>query len=191
MAQPFVRGPAHCFVGIGPGQTPVYLGTAERSPRIQIRPSWSPVFNDIAGQKVPFDWSFDGEEGYVVYDFTRWNEAVWEACQTRPFPPIAGGITGTNVAGDIGTLMLTEGAGYPLWILFPYTLKLAYATQPLGYHFFRTWLMGPDDLDENNTSAARIRGVWYCSRAPTLNIPAAGLNFSLYDGNMAGLPPID
>lgn len=190
MAQPYVRGPAHFFVGIGAGQSPVYLGTAERTPKIQIRPAWSPVFNDIAGQKIPYDWSFDGEEGYVVYPFTRWVDPVWRACQARPRPPIIGGVPGLNVAGDIGTLMNTEGMGYPIWVLFPYAAKTAYNTQPAGYHFFSSWLMGPDDLDRNNTDAALVNGVWYCSRKPTLNIAAAGLDMLLYDYNVAGLPPI-
>lgn len=188
-AQPWVRGPAAIFAGVGSGGAPLFLGHCERTPKIQIRPHYSPVFNDLAGQSIPFDWSFDGEEGYVVCDFTRWDQAVWAACQARPRTSAAGSVPGISQPGDIGTLMIAENFATTLWVLFPYTLKPAFALQPAGYKFFATWLQGPDDLDQNNTTAAKIRAVWYCARKP-IAVGTLGLTLALYNWDMTGLPAI-
>ncbi len=190
MAQGYVRGPTHIYCGVGGGDTPVYLGTAERSPRISIRPSFSPYWNDLAGQKVPYDWGFDGEEGFVVADLTRWNQATLAALQARPRGPFLS-TPGISLAGEIGTMMFTENFAVPLWLLFPYSTKPAYATEPQGYHFFGTFLVGPDDLDNNNTGMAKVRCVWYCGRYGTINQPVFGANWSLYDNDCSGLPAID
>lgn len=192
MAQAYVRGPAHIFAGVGMAGTPFYLGTAERTPKIQIRRAFSPVWNDLGGQLVPYDWCYEGQEGFVVADLTRWNQPVLAALQGAPRQTIAAATPGTDVVGDIGTLMVTEGAAIPLWIMFPYTAKAAFAAQPAGYHFLATWLLGPDDLDENNTKNAKVRLSWYCGRAGLISqAPIPGIAWALYDFNLAGMPPID
>lgn len=191
MAQGYVRGPTHIYCGVGSGGAAVYLGTAERSPRISIRPSWSPYYNDIAGQKIPYDWGFDGEEAFVVSDMTRWNQSVLAALQARPRTVIGGSTPGLNVAGEIGSMMITEGLAVGLWLLFTYTSKAAYATQLAGYRFPATWLMGPDDLDNNNTGMAKVRMTWYAGRLGAVNVAGAGINWLLYDYNVAGLPAIN
>lgn len=189
MAQPFVAGPCHIYLGVGVGYAPLYLGTAERSPRILIRPHFADVFNDIMGQMIPYDKVFQGEDGFVLADLTRWNEAVFNAYQARPRL----GQRGTLQPGDLGSLMKTEGLAYPVWLQFPYATKPAYATQPYGYHFYAAIGEGPDELDNLGTVARRNRINLYCG--PVINqIGSQGVGQILYDTlpqSFVGLPPIN
>lgn len=178
MAKPYVRGPGFLFANVGGGGSAVFLGTAERSPRIQVRPHFSPVYNDLAGQSVPLDMSFDGEDGFVIADLTRWNESGYAALASRPRFT---GARGTSVPGDIGTLMITEGWAYGLYCLFPYQSKTAYADMPPGYHFPAAFLEGPDDLDNINTTGGKVRLIWHCLRAYAINSGQPGATFTLYD----------
>lgn len=163
MAQPYVTGPCSIFVGVGAGGSPVFLGHAERSPSIQIRPSFSPVFNDIAGQRVPYDYIYDGEEGMVSADVTRWNESVYTTIASRP---LHSGADGLNAPGEIGSLMGLEGLAYPLWLLFPYASKPAMVAggMPAGYRFAKAFLEGPDGLDGLGTTNRRLRLNFKCMR---------------------------
>lgn len=184
MANLYVTGPAHIFVqlpGIAGPQAYSYLGTAERYPKISIRPANEPVFNDIGG-KVPFDMAHMGEEAFVSADISRWNEPVYAALAARPRP--GSGTRGVNVAGDIGTLYVTEGFAYSLAVLFPYAAKLVYAAagMPAGYRFLSSYLVGPDELEPLGTTPRKIRLMWHCLRTYD---PSTGSLF-LYDHDMTG-----
>lgn len=186
MAQPFVSGAAHLayFFPAGSSSTFAntlqYVGTAERSPRIQTRKGWIPLFNDLGGPSIPFDMCYEGEESFISADLTRWTEAVYSAMTAIP----TNTVRGFNGVGDIGTLMMTEGVAGTLFVLFPYTtLKpLTYGTQPAGYRFVRAWLEGPDDLDPLGTQPRKIRLVWRALRG--FQLTSDGPTFSLYDHNM-------
>lgn len=188
MAKPYVTGPCHLFLGVGPSGAAIYLGTAERTPEIQIRPSWSPVFNSIAGE-VPFDWLFEGEEAFLTADLTRWNEPVYAASASRPN---AGATRGRNIPGDLGTLMISEGFAYQLWALFPYSiLKPAFSDQQQGFRFPAAFLEGPDSLSGLGTINRRNRLMFHAGRAYSINPSGLGMDFLCYDGDMSGLPPIN
>ncbi len=196
MAQPYVTGPCHIAVAFGLRATnrfgtPLYLGTAERSPRIQIRPTWTPLFNDIGGSQIPFDMAYEGDEAFISADLTRWNEGIYALLAARTNNPANQLGRGTNINGDLGTLMITENVANILLLQFPYsTLKAAtYGTQPAGYRFLRTWLEGPDDLDPLGTQPRKIRLVFRALRA--FSITSNGPNFGLYDHNMVAFPNIN
>jgi hypothetical protein len=194
MAQPYVTGPAHLYAGVGAGGAPFFIGHAMRTPRITIRPHFSPVWCDLTGQTVPYDWIFDGEEGFVTYDVSRWNEAGYAALAARPRATGARGIT---LPGDIGSLMITELFAYQLWVVFPYAAKPAYASMPPGYHFLNAWLEGPDELDDLGTTARRNRLVFHCGRSGVITTSPTGgqgLTLTLYDtlvASFTGLPSIN
>lgn len=194
MADAFSAGPGLCFVGIGGGyasKSPVFLGTGKGRPKIRRNRRWVPVMNDIAGDE-PYDWSWMGQNGMVAYQLTRWNEPVYLAIAQMPNPfrgiGLAGAaaIEGLESLGDTGTLVMTEGMTFPLWITQPQTtIKPAYAA--LGHHpgwrFYDAFLLGPDEL-ERGTAPAETHIVFYCMRGynRTFN------TFGLFDHNMAGLP---
>lgn len=159
-------------------QTPRYLGTAKISPRIQLKPSWEPVQNDLSGN-VPMDTAYMGEEGLSSIDFTRWDNSVYQVLSSRPKG--FGGIPGTNGRLDIGSLMLTEGLAYTVWILFPFaTQKAAYSTLNAGYRFPASYLVGPDEHEQMGTHPKTLYLIFHHLR--TFN--ASTGTFTCYDFNM-------
>jgi hypothetical protein len=192
MATPYVTGPAFIFVGCGASYTPIFLGTAERSPRISIRDEYGEVFNDILGVKIPYDWSWQGEHAFITATINRFNEATVAAMQARPNGPT--GVRGYSVPGDVGTLMIGEGKTLPLWVTFPYYAKATYSSagMPPGYHFFATLLESPDDLDNLNTEGRKDTFIWHAVRLPFFSYGSiSGMGAYLYDANVSGLPPVN
>ncbi len=186
--QPFTHGPGHIFPGVGPGKSPLYLGTATTTPRIELRPEVVAYFNSIYSPNVPMDWCDVGEQAYVFADVNRWNEAdVLSKCQSRPNP---GGQRGLHAAGDLGTVVIFEGFSYPLWIQFPYsTAKAAMSNAPAGYRFFNARLVGPDIIEPINMTPSSRRLIWHCLEAITA-APGNVTVSQLYDFNMTGLPQV-
>ena len=190
MAQPFVTGAASIFVGrgsdvLGTAETavhspisPILLGTAERSPQVLVRPSWSPVFNDISGPNVPLDLGFVGAEGFVISNLTRWNEAGYQLLASYPSYNSVRGFWGVD---DVGTLQLTEEDALTVWILFPYSIYPAYSTMPAGYRFPGAIPYGPEDMNQLGTQARRLGILFHC-------LPAFdGTKFTLYDNDMSAV----
>jgi hypothetical protein len=162
--------------GTGGGQ-PKYLGTAERAPRIRVRPAWHPVFNDIGGDQIPFDVQYMGEEAFISADLTRWDEEVYKSIAHR-----LGNVRGADNNEAVGTLMLLEGKTHEVYVKFPYTSKAAFAGMPQGYHFVACILEGPDELDPLGTVARKINLMWHAIRK------YAGGHWTLYDHEVGGLP---
>jgi hypothetical protein len=192
MAIPFVTGPCGAFVRLS--STPVFLGHCERSPSVQIRPYYSPVFSDFAGQRVPLDEIYDGEDAVISLDLTRYNEAVYTAMAARPsgMSPLGPNAPrGANAPGDIGSLMLLEGYTFDLWLTFPYAAKAVFSSgatggpMPAGYHMPACYLEGPDDLGPLGTTARRLRLNFHALR--TFASGSAGTVFSWYDHDMSAV----
>lgn len=176
MAIPYCTGPVLVYVKPPALSTPAFFGTTERTPRIQIRPAWSPVYNDLGGSKIPFDMMYEGEESLQSGVFTRWNEPIHAIMANRPSSL---GSRGRNVSGDVGTYMLTEGFAYNLWFVFTFAGKAVYLANglPAGYRWPFAWLEGPDDLEENGTNPRKIGLLWHSLRGFD---PSTGA-FLLYD----------
>jgi hypothetical protein len=201
MAQAFCSGPVPIYCGVGAGGSPLFLGHAERFPRVSIRPRFSSVYCDLSGQTVEYDSVYDGENSHVIADITRWNESTYAIIADRAKTRTAATVNrGTTGFGEIGTLMMTEGVAYPLYLVFPYAAKAAYATMPAGYQFFCAYLAGPDDFDLGST-ARKLRLVFNCIRqvqAATGGTTVLGANnyggmlqLGLYNNNVsacAGVP---
>lgn len=206
MAQPFVTGPCHIYCGVGSGLGPLYLGTCEAAPRIQMSPGWSPLMNDISGDQKPYDYLYQGQDAKVFGDLTVLNWPVLTIVQNRV--PRGSPLPGLDPLGSVGTLMVTEGQAYPLWIHFPYGgatgSHAAMVTIPGGYHFFYAWLLGPDEIDPG-TKANKVHVQFHCQKGPVTTIvgptspqgiagatvlPTATGHFGLYDFNMTGIPAV-
>jgi hypothetical protein len=175
-------GPAMFYAGVGPGGTPVFVGTCERAPNLQVRPAFVPHKNSIAGD-LANDQCFQGEEGWVTADLNRWDDSALALLQARAN---VGAPRGTYPAGTLGRMMLLEGAAYRLYVQFPFAAKLAMIGMPAGYRWIAAYLAGPDDLTPG-TGANRFRLVWHA-----LTVRWAGANNApqgkLYDHDMTGLP---
>jgi hypothetical protein len=190
MAQPWCTGPAHIFLGLGNGNAPLYLGTAEKTVHYELRHHYEPIFNDIGGIRIPIDVSDQGVEGFVSADMTRWNMPVYNQLAATPRP--IGGTLGIYAGGDLGSQLITEGLMYPLWIQFPYGggFKPAYSLLEPGRRFPLSYLLGPEVLEPLGTQPHKRRLVWHALRllAPSTNNTIAAL---LYDFNMTGIPAIN
>lgn len=165
------------------GYVPVYLGTAEKSPVLEINRGWLPWQDDEQGTSIPSDELYEGEEVWVTADISRWNEPVYAALAAVINRGPLGGARGMNFSGDIGTSMVYEGYTYPLILQFPFAGKPLYAARgmPPGYRMFNAILAGPDRLDPLGTGPSKRRLVWRCRDYLDLVSGAS----ALYDHNAA------
>jgi hypothetical protein len=168
---------------------PVYLGTAEASPRISDLPSFFSWYADEAGPGLPTDELYEGSEALISADINRWNEPVYAALAQTVNPAPGGAAPGWDPFGAVGTSLVMEGFTHPLWVQFPYAIKLAMGTRGLvgGYRFYNCKLIAPRMLDRLGHEPAVRRLVWKASRYYDL---ASGIS-GLYDTDMSGLPTID
>lgn len=205
MAITHVTGPVHIYVGTdhytptsGYGSafstlrtTPVasgyisYLGTCETPPRILINPRWKPLMADIAGDELPFDFAFNGEDAQIQGVLNRWNEYVYYHLAARPRTT---GTRGTYTASDLGTLMLHEGRAIPLWLHFPYSAAKAYGatySMPAGYRFLATFPVTPEEIQGGARASKRLI-TWQAM--PVYS--ATDGTWCLYDHDMTNIPSI-
>lgn len=194
MAMPYVTGPVHVWVGVS-GATPIdpqtatsslraYLGTCESAPQIVWNSQFEPVMNDRGGSRLPYDMLYQGKDALIIGDLTVWNWVIWERIRSRPdfneVPDI-------NDAFDLGSLMLTEGKCYPVWLQYPYAAKAAMAggLMPPGRHFFACFLLGPDQ-ENPGTKVNKVHFQFQAMRAWNPSTGGHGLG----DTNMTGIPSI-
>lgn len=209
MAQPYSAGAQHIYVGVTQNyysgsngqitwQTPLYLGTGERAPRVSRRRAFRPVNNDLAGDE-PFDWCMSGTNMLVTVRMTRWDENVLRLVEHAPNPgqglvPTAA-VAGTEFLGDIGRLMVTEATAMGLWLRFAYGVqgvlaKAAFAgnatSGPMrnGWHFFAAFL---EQDDHDGGTDPNIKSLTFrCARVYN---PSTG-SFLIYDDDMTGVAGI-
>jgi len=193
MAQLYTTGPAHIYLafptGSGTQNSPVYFGTCEDAPQVQIIPKFEDVYNSIGGT-VPFDKSYQGEVALIDLDMNRYNESVYGILAARPRV----GTRGVNIAGDVGTLMGTEGYTIGVYLKFDFGAagaapKAAYTANgmPPGYRFPGGIPIGPDRLQNLGTRPRKTNVVFFAIRIWN---PATQA-FGLYDFNLNGLPAIN
>ena len=183
MAQPYVTGPVHLYVGSG--GLPVYLGTFLEAPKIRTTPKWTPVMNDLAGDQEPFDMTYQGVSADIFGYLTVWNWTVLRSCQNARS---LGSAEGSDAFGATGALMIGEGLAYTMWLQYPYyQTKTAFSGNgaPPGYHYYASWLIGPEEED-GGTKPQQIHVQFHAMR---IYIPLIG-GFTLFDRNMTGIPAI-
>lgn len=124
-----VTGPVSVYIEDQP------LGTCQIRPRILWRREWEPVMNDL-GAKVPFDMQYMGMEAIVHLDLNRHDPDVINQLRTPP-----GSETfGVEEFGSLGTVMVQDGAAFPLVLVFPYLQK--------SLIFPTSIFMGPDTEED-------------------------------------------
>lgn len=74
-----VTGPVHHFVRAYTGADVYYLGTAETTPRVELRPAYRDIMNDIAGRTLPAQRTKDGESAMVGTVLTRYSKTAYDA----------------------------------------------------------------------------------------------------------------
>jgi hypothetical protein len=166
------------------GKIPVYLGTTMRGVRIRVRRGYSRVWNDLTGPEIAFDKIWAGREAMIFLDLTRYSDTVYHVLAGTPRP---GGPPDAETPGARGTLMMTEGAAFPVVLRFP-----AYDYHPRfrangGVAAYRFLACSPEGEDDWETgSGANVRHLMLHSQEvydPRTN------NLQLKDFNHMGLPP--
>ncbi len=206
MAQLFTTGPAHIFIGTPNLASPLvaqqafYLGTCEQKPIISVQRHWKPAGNDIAGQTIGMDLSYQGQEGLITANLSRWNEAVYQVLAARLFGArtIANSAPGYDGPVDMGSLFIHELQFAHLFITFPKSVLTFYngggggtgngGPLPNGYHFFATTLVEKDTIQPGTDPLTRM--LQFRAFRPLL-ATANGLAMPLYDYLVTNLPPID
>ena len=166
-------------------KVPVYFGTAEETPEIEL----NPVLYRWRDDEGTEDDLYEGEVGSVTAAGNRYNALVYEYLIARTHNVGVGGLTGVDLAGALGSSMVYEGSSYPLWVQFPMAAKGIYARQghPFGYRFFNVYLQGPDKTRPINTDPTVRHCRWVCRRYYD---PASG-TAATYDHDMRNLPSAD
>jgi hypothetical protein len=152
-------------------KTPAFLGIAEVTPKIHLRPmvrQWrASETGEVANEAI---WM--GEDGLIFADVNLYSETIYRRLAARPFSFANRGQT-SDVT--VGTLLSREQVSYPLWLYFPYSTKASFGAappvlpgvtafasgpsgeiMPQGYHFLDAYCMGPDVLDPLSTRARKI-----------------------------------
>lgn len=156
MAQIYTTGPVGIWAGVGSGGSARFLGHGMRGARIRVRRFFQPVHTDLSGPQMPHDKSYLGESHTISVQLTRWNEATLQIIQDVPGARSNAPTRGSMFPGDIGTLMVTEAAAYPLWLQFPYSNLPAFqnatnGAMPAGMHYYFAHLTD-DDLETGVTA---------------------------------------
>lgn len=188
-AQLYSTGPVDVYVYHPLDSTISFLGHGERAPSIDHQPSYADVHCDLGGQ-VPIDRIYSGEMLRVGVDLVRYDYAVVQRLhdhKRRLVNPVAAQATyaGQEYPGDIGTLMLTEGAYHILYLKFRNAPKTPFAnnSMPKGYRIYRA-LMDPSSVTSGSTTAHKVRVAWSCYRKLDMTAPSNTFGnglFTLYD----------
>lgn len=184
-------GPVHLYCSPGDPDdgsttsfTPLYLGTGERAPYVEVTPYYKPLFASITGSETPFDYMWTGEDATIIVDLTRWNEQVYQQIVARPNCKVTGPVVrGKYQPKDVGTVMGAEGLTFDLWLQFPYAAKSTYTDCPRGYHFYRSIVIGPDGITPG-TQPNKRRLIFKAWRY----LKVADGTAQLYETNISGIP---
>lgn len=141
--------------------------------------------NDITGPMKPYDMLYVGKDATVFGDLTVWNWAIWDSIRKLP-GTVAASFDDQDI-DDIGTLMMTEGYAYHLWLQYPHFRKAAMAdgNMPPGRHFINTFLIGPHK-ESPGTKANTVHVQFYAWQKYD---PSTG-RMKLGDNDMAGVPSV-
>lgn len=112
-------------------------------------------------------WMYTGQDAIITADVNRMSLDTYftmaEAFSPNPNDPA--GAAGSEIPGNIGTILATEGQTFGLCVMFPYSAKAAYNAQlPPCYWFPLATLESPDDIDPG-TQDLTIHMVWHAIRA--------------------------
>lgn len=142
MSKMYVTGPAFCWVGTGAAKAFEFLGFTESGFGITINSYYEDIPVDYGGA-MPGDVQYLGQDARGAGIFTRYNESIMQKCIAR-IPTETPGLGSANIAG---TLMIAEGASYPVLIYAPYSVKSAFSDQPQCWYFQAGYLAESADFN--------------------------------------------
>jgi hypothetical protein len=181
-------GPVDAWLSAGETGEPEFFGHCE-APGFSVDWLWryAQHMNDLGGIKEPYDQSYQGKAALISGVLTRLDWNVLEAFTTFG----AGGSSGVDVPGDIGTLIMTEAAGFELFLRFPYARKFPGIGLAAGLHFpVCKW--DRETFQNLTPGAAAVAVAIYALRdfdAEISNEFGWG-GWTLFDGDVSSLPAV-
>lgn len=177
----FVPGPAQIATGTGSAGAAEFLGYAKEGVRIRETAFKRPVRADFAGTQMPADMALEGKIAMIEVPILKYDPAVLSHLSGR----MLGGAGGVVQANEIGTLVLTEGKSFQLWIKSPYQSKSAFSNYAAGYRFPCAIL--PDDMSWNISTEEQVIRMTFIG---LVSMNTSTLSGTLYDNDMTGFPSL-
>jgi hypothetical protein len=139
-----------------PGIGPIFfLGWGQRGPRISVRRGWEPLWCDLTGTQIPLDLLYEGQEGNITIELSKYSETTLELLQAMPLGVGRSGTPYADFGWSRGTIMITEGVNPILWLRFPFSAagafphpamaNVANGPLPSGLRFPGAIFTGPDE----------------------------------------------
>lgn len=157
-----VTGPVHHYVRTPTSTDIFYLGTAETTPRVELRPAYRDIMNDIAGRTLPAQRTKDGESAVVGTVLTRYSKAAYgRLCAVGSQIPnltLAPGWEGRKSRGALVFGQLT----WELWLVFQnYWDDFATPGLEPGYYFPQV-MYAAHTRDTLGTEGEKLLNVFDC-----------------------------
>lgn len=119
-----------------------YLGTGKLPPRVIIRRRFRPIYQSDSGRVIEYDKCYAGQDAMIRMVLNNWNEYTYSIIAARVNQrSVGGGPRGVDTMDSIGSMMLTEGLAYMLFLQYPNSGKpmMASGGMPAGYRFFAAY----------------------------------------------------
>jgi hypothetical protein len=182
MSTLFPPGPAHIAIGPSSGGSMIYVGLTENGVRATEILHEGPVYADYAGlHGMPADMQFSGKTLVAVARLIKINPNALIYLRSRYYT----GSKGFLVAGELGTLMLAEGASFQVMILSPYQGKSVFSGFPAGLRIAYAYIKG--DLTSTYSTNPQTMDMTFFGMMNMNSVLNTGL---CWDENITGFPTI-
>lgn len=140
-SQIYVPGPNFIFTGTGGAGAYEFLTYTEDAVDISFNASFSDVRADFGGPSVPVDTQFMGEQAFISFRCLRYDETVIQHCMSRISQNAGlGAQPGIVASNTLGTLMISQGGAYKLFVYSPYSTISFFNTMIKGFVFGASYL---------------------------------------------------
>ncbi len=157
-AMTHVTGPNFVFLNFPTlSSTVFFLGTCQVAPRMRINRAYKPVMNDLGGQLLPFERISQGQEGQLIMQLNRFDQAVYAKLADTPrFNAVLP--RGSDGFLDIGAKVHDNGCYCQVIIQFPFAGTINSPggdAMPTVYRFVQC-IPEQDDFDVLGTDAEDV-----------------------------------
>ncbi len=205
MAQPYATGAVAIFVQTTTqGAGPQLLGFGEQAPRLEVDSPYGRIMCDLTGDKIPFDFTFEGALATIGVNLTYWNNAIARRLERQPGPG-DGNSAGTVTPGrwrqsDYGAILGLENWTFQLWLRFLFgsgpTAKPIYVSGdggvaggllPQGYRFPNCLFGGPWSWELGTKPATKRQFIFNgWPRVAPADVSSDSI-YTLYDNDMSAV----
>lgn len=169
MAQVLGTGPVHVYLSFGGASSPssyadgaysgpIYYGTTRDGPDITEHISHYPVMNDLTGPALSIDDGYAGREDIITLVMTRWLESLDQSIEAYP-RQAAGLVRGSTPLASIGSLVVSEGMTFRMWLVHAGAGRAANVAAGLasGRMYYECEVLGPNKPVRGNKENMMVR----------------------------------